>query len=400
MLIKICSGFNIVDELYAMITQLQMEARSIKNVETRKQAEEFIRSLTEFCEALEKDTNRKISGPMKLQETYKPIGNDELPFQSKRHATTAPQTPGRQRVQAHGGRTRLISQWNNDENEEENRDEGTSVATKLSQILGGVKPSEKLQSNKPSSTLKGGSPNPVSVSVQSVQHRGPIQSPPSALTPDQINSFTNHELLSRHTQCLDANDTKNLYLITNELQKRASGKSIGPLTPDEQRILLQHSKNFDRYDSAHLRHELLHLQESIGKTVENDIQQLASVPRDMLLKAAAAYIAHLAASSTISNTKPDYRPSSPTLFNTSNYSGATPISHQFGQNYKTFGGASSLYKPPESMLGGGLTSHQPDIGFQSYVFQVPQPGKKWSDFGLEALDERSSIHLLEQTTKK
>lgn len=200
-----------------MITQLQMEARSIKNVETRKQAEEFIRSLTEFCETLEQDTNKKISGPMKLQETYKPIHDDELPFRSKRNAAVVPQAQRRQGGQPRGDRKKLISSLNDAYEEEGDGDENTSVADKLSQILGGGKPPEKRQSNKPSSTLTGVASPSVNVNLHSEQHDDPIQPSPSALTPDQINSLTNHELLSRHTKCLRANDTKNLYLITNEL---------------------------------------------------------------------------------------------------------------------------------------------------------------------------------------
>ncbi|UJR24254.1 hypothetical protein I4U23_027221 [Adineta vaga] len=51
----ICSGFNLVDELYAMINQLQIEAQSLTSIDARKNAEDFIRSLIGFCEQMETD---------------------------------------------------------------------------------------------------------------------------------------------------------------------------------------------------------------------------------------------------------------------------------------------------------------------------------------------------------
>lgn len=145
---------------------------------------------------------------------------------------------------------------------------------------------------------------------------------------------------------------------------------------EEQRILLQHSKNFDRYDSAQLRNELWDLQESIGKTIENDIQQLASVPRDTLLKAAAAYTAQLAAPSTTTHIKPSYHSPSLAFFNTASNLDGTPNSYHFEPNHKTVEGGSTFYKPFEATLGAAVTPHQPDIGFQSYVFHTPQPGER------------------------
>ncbi|CAF5152628.1 unnamed protein product, partial [Rotaria socialis] len=52
---RICSGFNLAQELYALIDQLKAEAMMLRNIEAKQQAEEFIRSLTEFCRQLETD---------------------------------------------------------------------------------------------------------------------------------------------------------------------------------------------------------------------------------------------------------------------------------------------------------------------------------------------------------
>jgi predicted GTPase len=49
---KICSGFNLVDELYIHIQQLIAEAKNLTSLEARKKAEEYIESLEIFVDTL------------------------------------------------------------------------------------------------------------------------------------------------------------------------------------------------------------------------------------------------------------------------------------------------------------------------------------------------------------
>eukprot|EP01116_Phalansterium_solitarium_P020017 TRINITY_DN5781_c0_g1_i1.p2 TRINITY_DN5781_c0_g1~~TRINITY_DN5781_c0_g1_i1.p2 ORF type:complete len:584 (-),score=179.49 TRINITY_DN5781_c0_g1_i1:1805-3556(-) len=51
---KICSGFNLVDELHPMLTQLRMEARMLRSAEARTTADAFVRSLEQICDTLTK----------------------------------------------------------------------------------------------------------------------------------------------------------------------------------------------------------------------------------------------------------------------------------------------------------------------------------------------------------
>ncbi|CAF4248402.1 unnamed protein product, partial [Rotaria sordida] len=56
---QLCSGFNMAQELHALIDQLETEAAMLKNIDAKQQAAAFIRSLKEFCTMIEKDQNRK-----------------------------------------------------------------------------------------------------------------------------------------------------------------------------------------------------------------------------------------------------------------------------------------------------------------------------------------------------
>jgi len=48
----ICSGFNLVDELHVMISQLETESRALVSLEARKSADAFIRSIKQVCDSL------------------------------------------------------------------------------------------------------------------------------------------------------------------------------------------------------------------------------------------------------------------------------------------------------------------------------------------------------------
>jgi GTPase Era involved in 16S rRNA processing len=56
---QICSGFNLAAELHALIDQLEIESSMLRNIDTRRQADAFIRSLKEFCATIEKDQDEQ-----------------------------------------------------------------------------------------------------------------------------------------------------------------------------------------------------------------------------------------------------------------------------------------------------------------------------------------------------
>ncbi|CAF1078490.1 unnamed protein product [Didymodactylos carnosus] len=90
---KICTGFNIVDELYALINILQMESSTLRNVDTKQQAEDFKRSLRDFCNQLEKDcmSTKRVPRPMNLLDTYASVPITTVQQTVARHNPTQTQ---------------------------------------------------------------------------------------------------------------------------------------------------------------------------------------------------------------------------------------------------------------------------------------------------------------------
>ena len=79
-------------------------------------------------------------------------------------------------------------------------------------------------------------------------------------------------------------------LVQKELENRASGKSLGPLTSKEQDSLFDFRTQFEKFDFARLSQEYVELQQVINKTIEVDIQQIGKIPFITLLKIAAIYM--------------------------------------------------------------------------------------------------------------
>ncbi|EGC33226.1 hypothetical protein DICPUDRAFT_154762 [Dictyostelium purpureum] len=53
---KLCSGFNLVDELQITLTQMEMEAKNSTSFDARKSADEMIRVIREICNTLNKES--------------------------------------------------------------------------------------------------------------------------------------------------------------------------------------------------------------------------------------------------------------------------------------------------------------------------------------------------------
>ncbi|KAM9953507.1 hypothetical protein ACTFIR_008579 [Dictyostelium discoideum] len=56
---KICSGFNLVDELQITLNQMEMEAKNSTSFDARKSADEMIRTIREICDKLNKEESLK-----------------------------------------------------------------------------------------------------------------------------------------------------------------------------------------------------------------------------------------------------------------------------------------------------------------------------------------------------
>ncbi|CAF3874103.1 unnamed protein product [Rotaria sp. Silwood1] len=285
---KICGGFNLVDELYATINLLQLEARNIKDVSARQQAEDFIQNLTEFCDSLRDDTQNQIDKSAlrhkpKIQDTYVPIDKSELPYQedsfSRRSNTNVRRRkfPNRRAL----GNSRLhVRAYDDVENEQQHPDTQAKAA-KLEQMILQKKALRNDSKIVIPIVQANGTPSNVSISSLSTT---------AAITADQLDSMKIPDLLIKHTAYYQNRDLQNYLLAQKELENRASGKSLGPLTSNEQDSLFDFRTQFEKYDSASLSKEYITLQQTINRAIEVDIQQISKIPFTTLLKIAALYM--------------------------------------------------------------------------------------------------------------
>jgi hypothetical protein len=298
---RICSGFNLAQELHALIDQLKAEATMLRNIEAKQQAEEFIRSLSEFCRQLEADQlARQVLPPMRLVDTY-----TSKPFRSS--TTSASTTPAPPSFPSSSENTPnlntsvldLITKLNkpkkplpptieDDEDDEENSedDEDNDSSREI--------PPTPVRSNRSHHQPNGDNIHDDEVgSITDRRKRRPSAPNTNNNTntnntlQQQYASLTTTELVQRYTDCKDARKS-NAILI--ELNRRSQGKSTGPLvSPTDISTFARYTQLYGSQDAPTLSHLYLQLQQRISNMTEPDILNIARVPGDLLLEIAALY---------------------------------------------------------------------------------------------------------------
>jgi hypothetical protein len=291
---RICSGFNLAQELHALIDQLKAEATMLRNIEAKQQAEGFIRSLSEFCRQLEADQlSKQVLPPMRLVDTY-----TSKPFRSTSASTTStlpsPTSPSENTPNLNTSVLDLITKLNkpkkplpptssDDDDEENSEDDGDNErppsslrsARSLNQTnndnnhddeLGSTHDRRKRRQSTPSNNNNNNNNNTLQ---------------------KQYASLTTTELVQRYTDC---KDTRKSSAILIELNRRSQGKSTGPLvSPTDIGTFARYTQLYGSQDAPTLSHLYLQLQQRISNMTEPDILNIARVPSDLLLEIAALY---------------------------------------------------------------------------------------------------------------
>ena len=304
---RICSGFNLAQELHALIDQLKAEATMLRNIEAKQQAEEFIRSLSEFCRQLEADQmSKQVLPPMRLVDTY-----TSKPFRSSTTSgSTVPATPP---VTASSESTPnlntsvldLITKLNkpkkppppssgdDDDDDNSDDDDGDDDSPR-------ERPPTALRSNRSfhSSNNDDNQDDEVGSITERRRRRQPAPSNNNNNNNGNANnsnnsvlkqyaSLTTAELVQRYSDCKDARKSN---VILTELNRRAQGKSTGPLvSPTDISTFTRYTQLYGSQDAPTLSHLYLQLQQRISNMTEPDILNIARVPGDLLLEIAALY---------------------------------------------------------------------------------------------------------------
>jgi hypothetical protein len=295
---RICSGFNLAQELHALIDQLKAEATMLRNIEAKQQAEEFIRSLSEFCRQLEADQlSKQVLPPMRLVDTY-----TSKPFRSSTSSTPIPppsltssseNTPNLNTsvldliTRLNKTKKPLPSVHGGDEDDDEENSENDEDDDSPRE-----RPPTSLRSN------RGFNPaNNDNYHDDETDRRRRRQSAPNNNNNNNTNntntlqqqyaSITTAELVQRYTDCKDARKSN---AILTELSRRSQGKSTGPLvSPTDISTFARYTQLYGSQDAPTLSHLYLQLQQRISNMTEPDILNIARVPGDLLLEIAALY---------------------------------------------------------------------------------------------------------------
>ncbi|CAF3515383.1 unnamed protein product [Rotaria socialis] len=301
---RICSGFNLAQELYALIDQLKAEAMMLRNIEAKQQAEEFIRSLTEFCRQLETDQlANQVLPPMRLVDTY-----TSKPFRS---STTASSTiPATSLATSSSENTPnlntsvldLITRLNkskkampstseedddnhdheqigdDDDDDDDDDNENTREMPPTS-----ARSTRHLHHHTDNDDDEIGSINDRrkrrQLSTNNNHNNTSLQ--------QQYASLTTTELVHRYTDCKDARKSN---AILTELNRRSQGKSTGPLVSStEIGTFARYTQLYSTQDAPTLSHLYLQLQQRISNMTEPDILNISRVPSDLLLEISALY---------------------------------------------------------------------------------------------------------------
>ena len=302
---RICSGFNLAQELHALIDQLKAEATMLRNIEAKQQAEEFIRSLSEFCRQLEADQmSKQVLPPMRLVDTY-----TSKPFRSSTTSTstisaTPPVTTSSESTpNLNTSVLDLITKLNKpkkppapssgDDDDEDNSDnddddddsprERPPTAMRSNRTLNSSNNDDNQDDEVGSITDRRRRRQPASNNSNNSNNTNGQNN--SLL--QQYNSLTTTELVQRYTDCKDARKSN---AILTELNRRAQGKSTGPLvSPTDISTFARYTQLYGSQDAPTLSHLYLQLQQRISNMTEPDILNIARVPGDLLLEIAALY---------------------------------------------------------------------------------------------------------------
>ena len=294
---RICSGFNLAQELHALIDQLKAEATMLRNIEAKQQAEEFIRSLSEFCRQLEADQNaRHVLPPMRLVDTYtsKPFRSMSATTSASASATpvpTSPISPSENTPNLNTSVLDLITRLNkpkkplapvsDDEEESENGDDDDDNDSPRD-----TAPASSRSGRHSRQTANESNQDEEISSINDRRKRRQSGINPSSLQ-QQYTSVTTADLVQRYADC---KDTRKSNAILTELNRRSQGKSTGPLvSPIDIGTFARYTQLYGSQDAPTLSHLYLQLQQRISNMTEPDILNIARVPSDLLLEISALY---------------------------------------------------------------------------------------------------------------
>ena len=299
---SICSGFNLAQELHALINQLEMQASMLRNIDAKQQATAFIRSLKEFCEILEKgratettlpkmniiDTSRTVSGQANISQPR--LTSTSAGSSRSRASSITGALPPNPSSHANEDVLATIRAINTKKSMTKVTKNKTKV-TKREVESTGTEANSASDDTEDEKLIKEDSSESQSDESDEKKARKKKSKNAKAKTvevmADQFKELTINELLSRHRGC---KDQRLANFIVYELAQRSHGKSTGPLKNSAS--LAAFTSSMQRYsnrNSVELRNDYDRLKEQVVAITEPDILKIGQVPNSLLSEIAAVY---------------------------------------------------------------------------------------------------------------
>ncbi len=280
---RICSGFNLAAELHALIDQLEIEATMLRNIEARKQANIFIRSLKEFCESIEKDQREEVIRSSRLSTMT--VINTEQSVEGQNpisYSTTA--------------KASLSEQNNNISMPKSDSYASEEVLNQIGALSGDSLEERKKKKRKPESKETSQyNARPTNESDQSeddsdeekisttVKPKATKKETPKAKSSsthtntddvnfDEIKILPTIELVKRYRTC---GDQRIQHFIRHELTERSHGKSMAPLTdPADIATFMTNTQKYCSFDANSLKITYERLKEQVCTITDPDFLKI------------------------------------------------------------------------------------------------------------------------------
>lgn len=305
----ICSGFNLAQELHALIQQLEIQSSMLRNIDAKQQATVFIRSLKEFCQMLEKEQDKGKTLPtMKIINTDRSEKNRlHVSGLGTTISQTTSSTNDGQQNRASSSDFHTKSHANDDvlahiralnskisKNTDYNDTKKLTHKKQQSKHRKSESSDTNTDNDEPDGSTSDSSDSNDSSDSELVSNKNVERikqkkrdSQTKIDDAEQYKQLTVDDLLSQYRTC---KNRRRANFIVHELTQRSKGKSTGPLkTPASIADFTSSMQKYGARNSTELRQDYEKLKEKIAAITEPDILEIEKVPLPLLLEIAAVH---------------------------------------------------------------------------------------------------------------
>lgn len=310
---KVCGGFNLAAELYILVEQLRIEARTLTSLEAQNQADLVIRELTMFCKKLEAEeqniTNVKSemivvdtgSGSERAADKFR--SNTQNSTQESNRKVSAVQEildaqlkrKNAPMVTANPIELSMYEPIDEEDQVEPYHKSRQSFFASQQKFTGqrNIQPPE-IPQRLPNKSRGGYGSHISTTASTSNRDYGRIynsqeSSIPNVVTP-KYELMTIRELVDELRKAIAKNRSK--AAIERELRNRAQGITCPMITASDRAMFTRYTNKYSHMEPSDISHQYLRLQQHVYSRLGGDdmnIERITTIPAELLVELAALY---------------------------------------------------------------------------------------------------------------